>query len=358
MNLETAPSVPFSVRAIHLPTVKEIVPLGPAAPLAGAGFIDKLLDRARQPIYDPELAYVLSVLAGWSYADGRTLANKLKYYGLPLRYVEEIHVRNGAMLIVASAFFLRSECGRVGILSFRGTVPDDVMNWFTDADVTMHPISGGRVHSGFYANVEAVWDDVSDCLGKAMGLMPWAAGRAPDGNGEGSQGQEEQGKLRAMERLYITGHSLGAAMAVLAAARVVAGASPVPRGFLAGVYTFGQPAVGDAAFASQCEEEFGGILYRHVFGYDVVPSMPPRSCGAFVHFGQERVAKSCHEPWQKSIGGPRKQAPLLLATLLLASASWAARRIDYLSRLHFPYSTDDHSPARYIETSRAAVTGA
>jgi hypothetical protein len=354
MNLE-APSAPFSVRATHLPTVKEIVPLGAAAPLAGARFIDKLLERARQPIYDPELAYALSVLAGWSYADGRTLANKLKYYGLPLRYVDETQVRNAAMLIVASAFFLRSECGRVGILSFRGTVPNDVMNWFTDADVTMHPINGGRVHSGFYANVEALWDDVCDSLGKAMGVAPWTEGRGPDGNGQPPP--EELGKMRPMEKLYITGHSLGAAMAVLAAARVAADASPVPRGYLAGVYTFGQPAVGDAAFAAQCEEQFGDILHRHVFGHDVVPSMPPRSSGPFVQFGEERIAKRCNEPWQKSTE-PRKQAPLLVATLLFASASWVARRIDYLSRLHFPYSMDDHSPSNYISTSHAGLAGA
>jgi hypothetical protein len=359
MNLETVPTLPFSLRATYHPSVKEIMPLGTRPPVAGAGFVGKLLERARQPVHDPELAYVLSVLAGWSYADGQTLSNKLRYYGLPLNTVHEIHVRNPAMLVIASAFFVRSECGRVGILSFRGTMPDDVINWFTDTDVTMRPISGGRVHAGFYANTEALWDDVSAYLAEAMGEAPWADGGAPPGDGQDAKGRDGQGKPRArMEKLYITGHSLGGAMAVLVAARISAGASPVPREHLAGVYTFGQPAVGDAAFASQCEEQFGDILYRHVFAYDVVPHLPPRSSGPFLHFGQERVTKSVHEPWAKPTAALAKQAPLIFATVLFTFASWAARRVDYLPKIHLPYSIDDHSPARYIEASRAAFAGA
>ena len=63
--------------------------------------------------YNPAIAYALAIVAGWSYSDAQTLAGKLKYYELPAVTVDAIAVTNPAMLIVASAFFVRSECGRV-----------------------------------------------------------------------------------------------------------------------------------------------------------------------------------------------------------------------------------------------------
>ncbi|WP_437327545.1 lipase family protein [Sorangium sp. So ce381] len=77
-----------------------------------------------------------------------------------------------------------------------------------------------------------------------------------------------QGKLEA---LFITGHSLGAAMAAHIAARLFTDSKygeirQRPRG----VYTFGQPMIGDAGFAARAEELFGDRLFRFVYSNDIV----------------------------------------------------------------------------------------
>ncbi|MBC7174587.1 MAG: hypothetical protein H5U40_19230, partial [Polyangiaceae bacterium] len=156
------------------------------------------------------------VIAGWSYSEGQTLSNKLKYYGFPFNTVDQIQVVNPAMLIVATAYFVRSQCGRVGVLSFRGTEPVNAINWLTDADVTQRAVNGGKVHAGFYANLQSLWDEVCEHIGEAT---------TPRGvtTGDGS-------KCRLpMQVLYVTGHSLGAAMAALAAARIFADDGPISR---------------------------------------------------------------------------------------------------------------------------------
>ncbi|EYC23664.1 hypothetical protein Y032_0015g2772 [Ancylostoma ceylanicum] len=69
-----------------------------------------------------------------------------------------------------------------------------------------------------------------------------------------------------------TGHSLGGALAAVAAARTVAeGLRP---GHLLTVYTFGEPRVGNVNFAMN----FNRVIpnsYRVVFRQDIVPHLPP-----------------------------------------------------------------------------------
>lgn len=72
-------------------------------------------------------------------------------------------------------------------------------------------------------------------------------------------------------KLWITGHSLGGALAALAAT------SLEYQGFtVAGLYTFGQPRVGDWAFTRQVNEHMGDRMFRYVNNNDIVPLMPPQ----------------------------------------------------------------------------------
>jgi hypothetical protein len=307
-------------------------------------FCATLLERGVS--YDPELAYALSIVSGWSYSDGRTLARQLKYYGLPGASVEEIAVINPAMYIVATAMLVRSACGRIAILAFRGTEPTNLISWLTDADVNLRDFAGtGAVHRGFYTNLQAVWEDVEAALEQAMS----AAGCA------GNDGQPARAPI---ERLFLTGHSLGGAMALLAAAKICRDEARDMRRAVQGIYTFGQPAVGDEQFAAHQAALFGDRLYRHEYAYDAVPRLPPQSLGKFVHFGEARVAFSSKEGWQKS-AAMRRQAHLLAPTALSIFASFVGRRTRLLGTLECllcKYSLfDDHSPARYIDTSRAAL---
>ena len=82
--------------------------------------------------------------------------------------------------------------------------------------------------------------------------------------------------------LVLAGHSLGGALAVLAAeysARVAGHAPEV-------VYTFGCPRVGDANFAGSFRDlGLSSVTYRLVHGADLVPRVPPTGL-SYVHVGR------------------------------------------------------------------------
>jgi hypothetical protein len=293
--------------------------------------------------YDPRIAYLTSVICGWTYSDAAALARQLPYYGLPDCTVSEFRVVNHAMLIIASVYFVRSADGRVGVLAFRGTVPDDFLNWLTDANTTLRNFHYGRVHAGFYGNVEPLWRDIGETLQQAV-RGPAAPSESGNGNGHSAPAP--------LENLYITGHSLGGAMAVLAAARIHANDSEDWQRIVRGVYTFGQPAVGDRNFAEHYSRCF--CLYRHIYHRDLVPHMPPRSLDAFVHFGEEFYADEA-TGWQ-NVDPPRVKAAANLAiSVLVAGFDYLARRVLILRHLKFPYSIEDHGPEGYISASRRSL---
>lgn len=160
----------------------------------------------------------------------------------------------GARVLVAS---------RPGVtaLAFRGTTVNyDIMKdlKFSLADGARY--GGGRVHQGFHESLESIWPEVS------AGIK---AARAKNPN----------------EPIVFTGHSLGGALAVLALARAKQEGlldSPPYRGkgSVAVLDTYGQPRVGDAAFAKAFQQSVGDIPYhRYVYRNDPVPRLPPTGMG-------------------------------------------------------------------------------
>ena len=116
------------------------------------------------------------------------------------------------------------------VLAFRGTQLDDfwssVLDFTVDAHFLPFPDShGDLVHAGFLAALREVWP-------QARRTRPGEQARQP-------------------RPLWITGHSLGAALSGLAATLC----SDEPSLRLQGVYTFGSPRVGDAGIGA-------GSVYR------------------------------------------------------------------------------------------------
>jgi hypothetical protein len=313
--------------------------------------------RLQDSQYDATLAYALSLVSGWTYADHKTIAKQLRYRGIEAD-VTLIEATNPAMLVVATSYFIRSKCGRLGILAFRGTEPANLINWLTDTNAILRTFIYGKVHAGFYANVEVVWDDIGKVLrGAAQNVRPQV-----DLPVIPSQPDRYD---YPMDSLYITGHSLGAAMAVVAAACLLHEPDGALGwdGILRGIYTYGQPMVGDAEFVTNCRKQFRDRLFRHVFNDDLVPRMPPRTVHNFQHFGERRYSRSTGEPWGSTRAGTRAdQAPTLLETLGSAVTSFVFRRVSVpgvsiIERiLPLPYSIDDHMATNYIQVSRSAFT--
>jgi hypothetical protein len=94
--------------------------------------------------------------------------------------------------------------------------------------------------------------------------------------------------------ITVTGHSLGAALAVLIADELAGhGGTPTP----VAVFSFGGPRVGNRAFAERVEAR-GARVLRVVNTHDVVPHLPPRPGGRwYADVGRELRLDSRASPY-------------------------------------------------------------
>jgi len=158
------------------------------------------------------------------------------------------------------------------LICFRGTEPNRLADIYADAmalPVKRAPIRG-VLHKGFYDALSEVWDQqVATVCRKAGALTETPRMTLPD-----CLDALQNSSDNSNNALWIAGHSLGGALATLAAARLV------DEGILAakdigGVYTFGQPRVGDSQFVDQY-----AVAERHfrlVHKNDVVTRLPPQN---------------------------------------------------------------------------------
>lgn len=129
-------------------------------------------------------------------------------------------------------------CSTHAVLAFRGSDPVTLPNWVTDVVVKLVERSeyDGKVHHGFAAALKRSWNRI-----------------------------ERLFELIDNRPLFLTGHSLGGALAVLTGCRLAkTGTQPTA------IYTFGSPRIGDRNFCSG----YNLPTYRIVNKLDLVPEMP------------------------------------------------------------------------------------
>ena len=297
---------------------------------------------------DETVAHVLAACSGYSYSSADTVAMIMARMGLANNRCQMISEYVDAMLIDATAFLVQSEDGRVVILSFRGTQPTNLINWLTDLDVdpaiAFIPFQGHAgsfgVHAGFYRNLRAIRFEVIAALLRAV------EGRSVLLTEDGEQGDQNQ--LRGLEALYITGHSLGAAMAAIMAIMLVTDAAYRDiAAKLRAVYTFGQPMIGGPDLADACaaNDLLSNQVLRFIYRHDFVPRLPPTDSGPFAHFGREYRYGSTW-PWTNS---PRPVGQMgSLFGLAQAPLAFLSRQVRALRRIPFEYSLEDHLPQNYV----------
>jgi hypothetical protein len=302
---------------------------------------------------DRTAAHVLATCSGYAYGDEETVAMIMARMGLDENRCQRIEQSVDAMLIRANAFLVQSVDGRVAILCFRGTGPTDLINWLVDVDVDPEkvPISFGdekrefEVHAGFYRNVRAIRPVIIRRLQRALAGSSVLDDRDDPGDEGGVR------KVHPLEALYVTGHSLGGAMAVLMAIMLVTEKAYADiAAKLKGTYTFGQPMVGSPDLAAACNAHptLGRDVVRYVYGTDVIPKLPPAFAGKFAHFGPEYRYRGARPGgrWERS-PQPTKQLRQLLH-LLSAPLAFFARQVRVTRDLKFRASFHDHFPRRYI----------
>lgn len=129
------------------------------------------------------------------------------------------------------------------IVAFRGS--QELSDFFTDAQfIHSREFPGGfGVHNGFFEALTSIWTEV------------W---------------EQIKPEVRGERTLWFTGHSLGAGLANLATAMCLFEeeySNNPPNG----MYTYGQPKVGDENFVTAFNEKFKDQTFRFVNNNDIVP---------------------------------------------------------------------------------------
>jgi hypothetical protein len=200
------------------------------------------------------------------------------------------------------------ENDRSVVVAFRGSESPDTLDGFKDWLVTnannflILPEGrigtdfaaagvGARFHKGFLEALADVWEPLSIAVDTAM--------------------------KRRERPLWVTGHSLGGALALLAAWRFQQQFLQVHE-----VCTFGAPMVGNEAAAEAFKRELPGKIFRYVDAMDVVPRLPTISL----------IANSyCHCLTEQVLGGPADAADAAEALHALSERSAQSGLLDALT---------------------------
>ena len=218
--------------------------------------------RANEPLESIEYAVDCSILA----------------YETP-DYIKKV-MQFSAMTVdvITTALFQCFVCNKYGmwLVAFRGTL--GIYDWMDDLKVEK---TAEGFHQGFY-------DAVEDLLPQLKILV-------------------------AGKDVILTGHSLGAAEAVVAAYRLQGSCNPIS------IINFGQPKIGN----QQAVDKLKGIPWvRYVHGTDIVTQVPLKAMD-YVHGGVEVQLPQTPRPWRQAFSLERPY--------------------------YFPLSLWDHVPTLYAE---------
>jgi hypothetical protein len=163
------------------------------------------------------------------------------------------------------------------IVAFRGT--DEGWDWLDNLNVPSVHHELGRVHRGFKLALDDIWPGVVKAVNRFRDRK---------------------------QSVWITGHSLGGALATVAAGNWIAEDRPFH-----GVYTFGQPRCGDRTFARNFNIEAKSRFFRFQNNNDIVTRIPQRlmgysHVGTFIYIDRRKVMDTDIAWWYRfvdSVGG-------------------------------------------------------
>ena len=163
--------------------------------------------------------------------------------------------------------FLYGETEDLAVLAFRGTLPmrktaeatrfiQIAVDWLNNTRASLvdgRPLGlPGHVHQGYAESLDSLWNSP----GGLVSVLDRIAAAAAEGR-----------------RLWVTGHSKGGALALLAGLRLAE--TGVPGLEPAGICTFGAPRAGNLGFAAAFEDNLAGRAWRFEYRNDIVPHLPP-----------------------------------------------------------------------------------
>lgn len=240
--------------------------------------------------YHPSNAWWLAELSRLVYCGSSAIRDAaLARAGLRQRRFFDVAETQGAVVEASDGSF--------AVLAFRGSAQLD--DWLVNLEATAEDWpQGGRVHEGFQEALDDVWAEIESVLD----------GGTP---------------------VFYTGHSLGGALATLAASR------RPPRA----LYTYGSPRVGNRRFVATLK---GVPAFRVVNHRDVVTTLPPPMPHLrLVHAG--KLHYITHD--NKMLVGPRRK---VVRKDRKKRAKALAGTTDRRRWFDPPQKLSDHSPINYV----------
>lgn len=194
--------------------------------------------------YHPANAYWLTLCADSAYESSKTLKKRL---------IDDCGFDNFSFIKHSDTQCFIASTDKFVVLAFRGTEKDKIKDVISDLDMGLVKAYGGSVHAGFKKAYKSVEKKIDVALAE----------------------HKIQDKT-----LWLTGHSLGGALAALAAYDLKEKEHQIN-----GVYTIGQPRVGNGSFVKKLTSMVPNRYFRFAHKDDKVPGIPAKELG-YQHAGK------------------------------------------------------------------------
>lgn len=264
--------------------------------------------------YSDRMAWILASMAHLAYDryEDNRMARKLfiaKLQGGGFKLVKTFYSKETD----TQAFLATSNDG-YAVLAFRGTEISKKQDIAIDTKALKVSVLDGRIHSGFRIAYDSVAEEIERSVLKLKG-MP----------------------------LYITGHSLGAALATVATQRLEHNLTI--REMIAACYTFGSPRVGDQHY----DIEFKAPIYRVVNSTDIVTVIPLLAMG-YIHIGDVRFLGRLEGEFRRGIPFFQRGYLFLLTMLKFFGPVVSAHAIvEYRKKLGAIAQKRNHEFGRHVD---------
>lgn len=202
----------------------------PSKPLDSMGALAQPISKGGELAWSSALT--LAKISNLAYEDGKKLTEPVKSLGAT--QVRQI-TKGRSYGVVASN-------DQAVVVGFRGT--SKAVDWLTNGKIIGRRVNNGEMHAGFYEAVAAIYKQV---FNESM-----------------RQGGDKK-------PLWVTGHSLGGAMAAVFAYRILIEKGLNPSG----VVTFGQPLLFSEKLAQVMLDHFDTRYVRFVNAWDPITRLLP-----------------------------------------------------------------------------------
>ena len=205
---------------------------------------NELIVKTSQMSYCAENALMMAYISKFCYFDTRNgdpdetkILKKLKNLDTGFREVQGFSASSSQGCVIEHDEYL--------VVVFRGT--DEIADWLDNINVAPKKTPFGKVHRGFYLALHDIWAQMRRAIVRF------------------------QKPLDSNKPIFLTGHSLGGALATLGAAEMANNDEP-----FYGVYTFGSPRCGKRRFEEKYKIAAQARTFRFVNNADLVTRMPAR----------------------------------------------------------------------------------